>query len=471
MNKAILIFQNIFYLITFFISYISFINCLLEIPLTPIEVKGIQKYKNIKIKIPDYSKNNKTLFIDEGKTLINNNLIFLANIKIGSNNQQFNLVLDTGSFVLWVPKIDSKDSAEINHHYDPSTSSTSKKLKSTFSIQYGSGSCKGYFYSDDFEYINNKKFKVNFGVADQTEFDVDNGDGIIGLGHNYEDESISFIHMLKQYKVTDSTLFSFNFDSNKSGASGQLYIGKHTVFSSDIAKTCPLVDYKKSAGNKYWSCKITGIGLKNSNINVKSGREFNMIFDTGTNMVLLPKAYIYDIKGTINNLGCEFVTEDDQSIQIVCKSINGFPDFRFEINGNTYILPKDYCFIRYFPYYYSTIIFVSSSDFFIMGSPFFFAFHTLFDQESNILNFYPKESSNLQEGSFITEDDKKGSIYDDEDDDDSFYEIFLITFVTIIICLILGAILYKVYLCYKYKNQMDYPSSNYFIDNKNNNFL
>ena len=303
--NSIILFQNILYLIIFFITYISFINCLLEIPLTPIEVKGIQKYKNIKIKIPDYPKNNKTLFIDEGKTLINNNLIFLANIKIGSNNQQFNLVLDTGSLILWVPKINSEDKYEINHHYDPSTSSTSKNLRSIFYIQYRSGSCKGYFYSDKFEYINNKKFTVHFGVAEQTDFDVDNGDGIIGLGHNYEDESISFIHMLKKYEVTDSTLFSFNFDSTIIGASGQLYIGKHTDFYSDIAKTCPLVDYKNRLGNKYWSCKITGIGLKNSKIDVKA---FNMIFDTGTNMILLPQAYMYDIKGTIKSLGCNFVT-------------------------------------------------------------------------------------------------------------------------------------------------------------------
>ena len=505
MNKAILIFQNIFYLITFFISYISFINCLLEIPLTPIEVKGIQKYKNIKIKIPDYPKNNKTLFIDEGKTLINNNLIFLANIKIGSNNQQFNLILDTGSFVLWVPKIGSKDSAEINHHYDPSTSSTSKNLRSTFSIQYGSGSCKGYFYSDDFEYINNKKFKVNFGVADQTDFSVDNGDGIIGLGRNYEEENTSFIHMLKKYGVTDSTLFSFNFDSNKSGASGQLFIGKHTVFSSDIAKTCPLMKYKESISGKLWTCNVTGIGLKNSKIDVKSGRSFNIIFDTGTNMILLPKAYIYDIKETINSLGCEFSTEDFQSFQIRCRSINGFPDFRFEINGNTYILPKEYCFQKILLYYYSTIIFVSSSEIYTMGTPFFFAFHTLFDQESNNLHFYPTDSSNLQEGTFITEDDMKGSIYDDEEeddddddgneeiasdngkdsgadnnsgnnhhesnDDDSSYKIILIIISIIIACLIAGAILYKIFLCYKQKRQMDYPSSNYFIDTKNSIFL
>ena len=279
--------------------------------------------------------------------------------------------------------------------------------------------------------------------------------------------------MLKKYGVTDSTLFSFNFDSNIIGASGQLYIGKHNDFSSDIAKTCPLVDYKKNAGNnKYWSCKITGIGLNNSKIDVKSGRSFHMIFDTGTNIILLPKAYMDDLKDTINKLECEFATQDSVYFQIRCNSIIEFPDFRFEINGNTYILPKEYCFQKILLDYYSTIVFVSSSDFFIMGSPFFFAFHTLFDQESNILNFYPKESSNLQEGTFITEDDIKGSIYDDdEDDDDLFYEIFLITFVTIIICLILLAILYKVYVCCTRKNQIDFPPSNYLIDNKDNNFL
>ena len=465
MKNNILIIKNIL-----FLSYISLINCIIEIPLIPMEVKGVQKYKNIKIKIQNYSYNNKTVFIEEGKATINMNYIFLANVKIGSNEQEFNLVLDTGSSLLWVPKLNSKDSSEINHHYDPTKSTTSKYLRGSFSIKYGSGSCSGYFYSDNFKYFNDKKFIIAFGVAEKTNFNVDNGDGIIGLARSYDDKSNSFIYMLKKYGVTDSTLFSFKFNSNKYGASGQLFIGKHSDFSSNIAKSCPLIKYKDSLANTFWTCRVTGIEVKNSKIDVKSGRAFNMIFDTGTNMVLLPLNYAYDIQDKLKSLGCGFATEDSKSYQIVCSSSLNLPNFNFEINGNTYTITKDYAFYKSGILQYSNILFVDSSQMYIMGTPFFFAFHTLFDQESSNLNFYPKESSYLTEGTFITEDDIKPNEFDEEDDDSAF-ETFTIVLIIIILCLMCGLVIYKLIQCYQSRKNSDYPSSNYFSDNQNYNFL
>ena len=52
---------------------------------------------------------NRTIFINEGKTILNTGILFLGNIKIGSNSQSFNLVFDTGSYIIWVPKLDSND--------------------------------------------------------------------------------------------------------------------------------------------------------------------------------------------------------------------------------------------------------------------------------------------------------------------------------------------------------------------------
>ena len=69
--------------------------------------------------------------------------VFLSTIRLGSNQQQFNVLLDTGSFLMYVAKVGSKDQIPIKHHYDPSKSSTAVNTGEPFEIRYGTGSCAG----------------------------------------------------------------------------------------------------------------------------------------------------------------------------------------------------------------------------------------------------------------------------------------------------------------------------------------
>ena len=79
--------------ILLFLIYISFSECIIEVPLKPVRVKGIPKFGNIAFGEPienddeDQKLNNRFL-IEEGNSLINENLLFVANIKIGSNKQK-----------------------------------------------------------------------------------------------------------------------------------------------------------------------------------------------------------------------------------------------------------------------------------------------------------------------------------------------------------------------------------------------
>ena len=72
------------------------------------------------------------------------------------------------------------------------------------------------------------------------------------------------------------------------------------------------------------------------------------------------------------------------------------PDFRFEINGNILIVPKIYTFYRTKDgLFYSKVLFVEN-EVYIIGSPFFFAFHTLFDRENEKLHFYPENPAYVE---------------------------------------------------------------------------
>ena len=448
-----LLFKNNIHLFLIF-SLISFNNCLVEIPIKPKNIKGVPKY-GIKIMEPkEYSwidtMNQTVLANNEGKTKLNENILFLANVKIGSNEQSFNLVLDTGSYILWVPIKGSDDKHRISHHYNPDKSTTSIELDESFEEEYGTGYCSGNYYSDIFKYINKTDFLIKFGAAEETDFNVEDSDGIIGLAHYYEDESLSFIHMLKKYKITDSLSFSFKFEKDLSiGMSGKLIIGKHEDFSSDKVATCPLLKLDGNA-NIFWACEMSSFGMENSKYQDDYQKNYQVIFDTGTNIIMLPKSYYFNMERKFRQSGCEAIEIDD-SIQIFCSYKNRL-DFKLTINGYIFTIPKDLIFYEaYNNYYYSRLVF--SDDMYIIGNPFFLIFHTLFDKENEKLYFYPENHKFL------------------ENDDSNISEIIFGIILLIIIIVCLGYLIYKCIQWNKAKREENngFPSSNY--NGYNQNFI
>ena len=379
------------YIIYIFLLNLFLFNCILEIPLQPLKVKGFPKYKNISILEPGKKLllKDKIILIEEGDSIINNNLLFLTNVKIGTPSQSFNLILDTGSNVFWVAKDGCSGSHEIKNFFDPSSSKTCQSTGHPFQIKYGTGSCAGYYYNDNVEYIKNKKFNINFGVASTTQFQVSGADGIIGLTKSYKDESLSFIHMLKKSGNTDSLAFSFKFENDQftSNVKGKMYIGRHEDFSKNGTKSCPLVFYSDEI---FWACKLGSLRLKGKNYETKVSYSTPIIFDTGTNLIILPKRYLQEMQYDLKNFNC-YVYQESSSSAIVCEENGDIPDFQFEFDGNIYTIPREYVF-NYVSgntrYVISRIIF-DDSLYPIIGSLFFFLFHTLFDEENKELKFYP----------------------------------------------------------------------------------
>jgi hypothetical protein len=303
----------------FLILCFTSISCIIEIPLKSIEVKDVIKYNDIKIKKEEDSKENNNFnqisLIDEGSTKISPSRLFLATIKISSNEQEFNLVLDTGSSYLWVPKKDSNDKTKIAHHFVPTSNSVN--TNAPFKMEYGTGSCSGTYYEDTIKYINNKKFKFKFGVATVTDFSVEGADGIVGLSNYYSDKSTSIIHRLYEDGITNSKKFSFKFGDNiNTGQAGTLYIGEHKDFSKSDTVKCPLINYKDSS-NIFWGCYLSKFGIKNSKYEKNSSKVFDVIFDTGTNVIILPLDYLNDIESYLNNFGCEkYIDEKNKNNQL-----------------------------------------------------------------------------------------------------------------------------------------------------------
>lgn len=421
----------------------SFIKCILEIPLKPLKIQGIPKYKNITVSEPyeNYKSSNNYSFYEHGNSYINGNLLFLATIKLGSNKKEFNLLLDTGSPVFWVAKNGVTGKNYITNFFNPSSSTTCNKTTIELNMKYGTGYCLGLFYRDYVEYIENKNFYLRFGVASSVEFQVNGADGIIGLTKSYDEKDTSFIHMLKEYKVTDSTAFSLKFENEifSSGVTGKMYIGKHEDFSKSNTVSCP---FTSNLNKIFWTCKLSSLELKGDYYSTKSSRSYSLIFDTGTNRIILPTTYLDDIREDLSDFGC-FIKDN----QLYCNYNGDVPNIRFNFNGNTLIIPREYAFYQYNSNTLVSLV-IFENTYPIIGSVFFFLFHTLFDEENEELKFYPLK------GELV-----KGGL--------SGFVIFLIIIGSI---LLVAGIIYIIYFCIKRRKKTINISDNMLIGDLRQNY-
>ena len=434
--------------------------------------------KNSLININFQNNNNKN-FISNSQTTLSANidilysLLFAAEIEIGSNNQKFNVVLDTGSQILWVPEINSNNSNKyIENYYNPKNSKTSKKLSKDFEVFYGTGYCKGYYYQDLINFLLKEKYNIYFGSANVSIFDVEGAEGIMGLAKLYQNYLLSPLLTLKNNGIIKSTSFSFKYD-NKNGKLF-FYVGKpHSDFNSKNVGFCNLLsntNYEKML----WACKLKTFGLIkntshiNDNDNILVKADFSIILDTGTNVILLPYNLIYSMETKLRKFNCVIGTSsvDDfgsESSFIVCFDLYNIPDISLQFEDYILILNKYKMFFIIelglgIKGYLLNVHFQKNLDIAIIGQNFFTEFHTLFDSENNVLKFYSENKEKIIDLKNYNSDNEKGS------------SILLVLFIFVIIILV-GYLYYrnKKKESLENENQFEWMGQNNGIDSKYNN--
>lgn len=319
--------------------------------------------------------------------------LFVAPIQIGG--QDFNVVLDTGSVNLWVPKIGSKDIANITHHYDPKKSTASISTSETFEIQYGTGSTKGNYYSDYINFISKATYNLLFGAATETVFNVTGADGIMGLAKDYKQYMYSAVWTLHAKGYIPNKSFSFKYLGNNDV---EMYIGgEHSDFSeTNRTATCQLL--KKSVyDNLLWTCKLYRFGLLSDDLkkNVTASCGYNFLFDTGSNVMRLPKETLNNIMNQLTVFDCS-KTSDGSVDYIICPKA-ALPNIYIEVGDHFFIIEGSDIFETYsdntnFKKLRVQFMEVQIS---LIGQPFFRLFHTKFDYENNLLKFHTQNDQSM----------------------------------------------------------------------------
>jgi Eukaryotic aspartyl protease len=162
------------------------------------------------------------------------NAQYFGTVSIGNPPQSFQVVFDTGSSNLWVPKVGCTHCGlpfiAKKHKYDHDKSSTYQQDGKDFEIMYGSGSVSGFFSSDavtlaDDLVIDGQRFaEIQDAGGLGFMYSLGKFDGILGLGFtsiSIDGTTTPFENLIKQNKV-DQPIFSFYLGDN---APGELTFG------------------------------------------------------------------------------------------------------------------------------------------------------------------------------------------------------------------------------------------------------
>ncbi|CAG8472093.1 999_t:CDS:2 [Scutellospora calospora] len=316
--------------------------------------------------------------------------------KIIIGNQEFSVLLDTGSSNLWIPNKDCTSSSCQNHNkFDSSRSKTFKPEGNEWSIPYVTGSSSGVTGIDNVKIGCVTAESQIFGLANtvSNDFIDQECDGILGLAfdclNTMDNAAPTLIStLINQKKI--NPIFSFHFQHETDfDDQGTFTLGgvDESKFNGKITFN-PIVD---AVG--FWTINLGG-AIVNSNP-ISFSKRIALI-DTGTTVVIIPSNDAEAIHNQIQ--GAEFDSQNG-FYTIPCNT-KAIVSLRF--GGVDYKIPtKD---LTFFPLSGTVCIssiypgaedIFNSPDIWLVGQTFLKNVYSVFDKGNNKVGFAQSKQSKV----------------------------------------------------------------------------
>lgn len=316
---------------------------------------------------------------------------YVGNITIGTPDQTFVVVLDTGSSNLWIPGPTCTPTAVCKPHarFDSSKSSTFVKNGKTFTIQYGSGNAAGVLGQDTVRFggVGEDQLVVpttTFGIANEmsNDFKTDPADGILGLAFTslaVDRVTPPLINAMEQ-GLLDQNLFTvwLEHEGSKRGVGG----GVFTYGSIDTVNCGPVIAYQPLSSATYWEFKAGGFSLGS----FSDSKTYSVISDTGTSFIGGTKA---TIDGLAKAAGATYHTLTAE-YTIDCNANPG--PLNIVIGSNTYSIDPANYIVNTGGKCYMAIFTFNSGGFgpsWILGDPLIRQYCNIYDMGNKRIGFAP----------------------------------------------------------------------------------
>lgn len=318
---------------------------------------------------------------------------YFATVKVGSQQQEMWLALDTGSPSSWVFSSDCSTETCTKHHtFDTSESSSYLSNGSTFSIGYGSGQVKGNLGQDTLS-IAGLDVTLSFGLAESATaaFDSYPFDGILGLGRSYTGgwQMPSFMDIVAQNGLISSNIIGFSLSrTSDDKKDGEINFGTvdTTKYDGDIVYTAINADA--------WTIPIDDAHVNGVACNF-TGK--SAIIDSGTTYILIPPADAATLFGLVPGS-----SKSGENYIIPCDST---ATIEFEFSGVNYsIEPEDYIGSQTDSGCISTIVGHQSSaaNTWLIGYVFLKNVYSVFDYDNGQIGFGTKVANSSGDGTFVS---------------------------------------------------------------------
>ncbi|ELR50131.1 hypothetical protein M91_01767, partial [Bos mutus] len=363
------------------LGLVAFSECIVKIPLR--RVKTMRKTLSGKNMLNNFLKEHAYRLSQisfRGSNLTSHplrnikDLVYLANITIGTPPQEFQVFLDTGSSDLWVPSDFCTSPACSKHvRFRHLQSSTFRLTNKTFSITYGSGRMKGVVAHDTVRIGDLVSTDQPFGLSvEEYGFDHIPFDGILGLNYPKISSSgaIPIFDKLKNQGAISEPVFAFYLSKDEQEGSVVMFGGVDHHYYKGELNWVPLIP----SGN--WIIHMHS-GLLGKKTSLCQGYCLFWMH-TGTSHIEGPGRLVNNIHRLIRT------RPFDSKHYVSCFATKYLPSITFIINGIKYpMTARAYIFKDYRGRCYTTFQespLSPSIEFWILGDVFLRLYFTVFDR-------------------------------------------------------------------------------------------
>jgi len=249
------------------------------------------------------------------------NLEYYGNVQLGTPAHTYKVIFDTVSSNLWVPAVNCTKCLNTHRKYDPSASTTYQANGTSFKIDNGAMSSKGYV-AHDVMTIGGLTCDVDFGAVTEAgilHIPLVKFDGVLGLGwpNASVDGLTSVMERLDEEKVIDSYMFGFYLQSD-AHKTGKLTIGGYDKSKAKSISWVPV------ATENTWTVNVQKLSFGG----VIATNVTNAILDTGLSVFFGPKD---DVAGVAKQMGATYFGYNGYSVS--CHA--NLPDMELTLGSGT----------------------------------------------------------------------------------------------------------------------------------------
>lgn len=294
---------------------------------------------------------------------------------MGTPEQNFSVIFDTGSSNTWLPSSNCPESNAVcqrHRRYNSSRSSSHVPVGRNFTLLYGSGSVVGYLSKDTLHFAGVELPGLIFGETlfqQQAAFNAVTFDGLLGLGLGILAwrNTTPFLELLCAQRVVAECIFSVYLRRDPGNSpSGEILIG-----GLDKSRFEGQLHYVPISQSNTWKLWISQTVVGTTQIGGKVGA----ILDTGTSLVLMPqntyKKFLKSLPAKLQD--CNYVVN--------CK-LESLPAINLHIGGMVYSLTsQDYLVELDVDQNKICVLAVApvKMDFWVLGDVFLWRYYTVYD--------------------------------------------------------------------------------------------